>query len=194
MSRQPVIYGICHKSGHRAFSCPGRSDANSSSASFVGPSTRELDPCWSCGECHYASNCQTRLDHIKRRVCVLGVDNVQSTHLPWVLQLRSPLVVKHPCGACPVEFKTSAQLDVTKLEHRFTSLLAVRIPLEHASGVECAATNTLHALGVFPLPCNSSVPTTLRRPKTSRSYGWRWYRWRRRGGCQDLEGLGASNQ
>ena len=71
MSDRPVICGICHKAGHRAFSCPERSDASSVTSSVGPSSSRELDPCWSCGEKHYASTCPTRLDRIKRGVCVL---------------------------------------------------------------------------------------------------------------------------
>ena len=67
----PTIRGICHKAGHRSFSCPKRSDVGSSAASFVGPTARVLEPCWSCGERHYAKTCPVRLDRVKRGVCIL---------------------------------------------------------------------------------------------------------------------------
>ena len=47
---KPVICGICHKGGHRAFECPDRNARGP-----AGP--RSITPCWSCGELHHSNNC-----------------------------------------------------------------------------------------------------------------------------------------
>ena len=67
---KPVICGICHKSGHRPYECPKRSDAGAA-VSSASPVKRSIQPCWSCGELHYASACPVRADRMQKGVCLL---------------------------------------------------------------------------------------------------------------------------
>ena len=68
-----IICAVCHKSGHRSYQCPLRSDSDGSSIGNSSASSRSQPPrpCWSCPENHWASECPTTAERKLKGACLL---------------------------------------------------------------------------------------------------------------------------